>query len=79
MAAEGGSIRLVMDGEALARLRGGETADGAMGADGGFDSKIPPLIGSYRWPELAGLGVEGEAVMWVRFGLLCMVSGLAIT
>lgn len=41
---------------------------------------MPPLIGSYRWPELDGRGVEGAALMWDRFGLLCSVgSGLLKT
>jgi hypothetical protein len=64
----GGSIKLVMEGDALARLRGGEIG-GALVAIGGFDSNKPPRMGSYRWPELAGLGVEGATDMWERFGL----------
>lgn len=41
MVAEGGSIKLVMEGDALARLSGGEMGGGGGGAlvaDGGFDS-----------------------------------------
>lgn len=71
LAAEGGSIKLVMDGDALARLRGGEMGGGALAAACGFDSYRPPRIGSYRCPELAGLGlgVEGATLMWERLGL----------
>jgi hypothetical protein len=56
--ADGGSIKLVIDGDALARLRGGEIGGGALAGTCGLSSIIPPLIGSYRWPELEGLGVE---------------------
>lgn len=41
----GGSIRDVMDGDALARLRGGEMGGGC-DATSGLDSKIPPRMGS---------------------------------
>lgn len=62
--AEGGSIRLVMDGDALARLSGGETGGGgALAGTWGFDSYTPPRMGSYRWPELDGRGVEGATLM----------------
>jgi hypothetical protein len=64
--AEGGSIRLVMDGDALARLSGGEEmggGGGAVTAAWGFDSKMPPRMGSYLCPELEGRGVEGAALM----------------
>lgn len=46
--ADGGSIKLVMDGDALARLRGGEIGGGALGGTCGLSSMMPPLIGSYR-------------------------------
>ena len=47
MLADGGSIRLVMDGEALARwFICGETGGGALAGAWGFDSIMPPLIGS---------------------------------
>jgi hypothetical protein len=69
--AEGGSIKLVIDGEALARLSGGDIGGGgALAGAWGFDSNTPPLIGSYLWPELDGRGVEGATLMWERFGLL---------
>lgn len=71
--AEGGSIRLVMEGDALALLRGGEIG-GALAALCTLDSNMPPRIGSYLWPELAGrgVGVEGAAtLMCERLGLLC--------
>lgn len=57
--ADGGSIKLVMDGDALARLRGGEIGGGALAGSCGLSSMISPRIGSYRWPELEGRGVEG--------------------
>jgi hypothetical protein len=68
--AEGGSIKLVIDGDALARFRGGETGGGALAGACGFDSNTPPRMGSYRCPELDGRGVEGATLMWDRFGLL---------
>jgi hypothetical protein len=68
--ADGGSIRLVMDGDALARFNGGEMGGGAIAGACGFDTKLSPRIGSYRWPELDGRGVEGATLMWERFGLL---------
>lgn len=46
LAADGGSIRLLMDGDALARLRGGEMGGGTVAALGGFVSKRPPRMGS---------------------------------
>jgi hypothetical protein len=46
LAADGGSIRLVMDGDALARLRGGEMGGCALAALGGLFSKRPPRMGS---------------------------------
>ena len=42
----GGSIRDVMEGEALARLRGGEMGGGALAGTWGFDSYRPPRMGS---------------------------------
>lgn len=45
LVADGGSIRLVMEGEALARLRGGEMG-GAVAATAGLDSNTPPRMGS---------------------------------
>jgi hypothetical protein len=68
--AEGGSIRLVMDGDALARLRGGEMGGGALAGICGLSSMMPPRIGSYLCPELEGRGVVGGTLMWARFGLL---------
>lgn len=67
----------MMDGDALARLRGGEMGGGA--GCGLESTNIPPRIGSYRCPELAGLGVEGATLMCERFGLLCRGSGLLNT
>lgn len=46
--ADGGSIRLVIEGEALARLSGGEMGGGALAGTCGFSSMIPPRMGSYR-------------------------------
>jgi len=69
-----------MDGDALARFRGGDAGMGAtLAGVCGFDfgSMMPPRIGSYRWPELEGRGVDGAAFMWDRLGLLWSVgSGL---
>jgi hypothetical protein len=62
--AEGGSIKLVIDGDALARLSGGDTGGGgALAGAWGLDSKTPPRMGSYRCPELEGRGVEGATLM----------------
>jgi hypothetical protein len=46
LAMEGGSMRLVMEGDALARFKGGESGGGATGVLCGFDSNNPPRIGS---------------------------------
>lgn len=59
-------MRLVIDGDALARLSGGEETEGGGGAATagcGFDSKMPPRIGSYLCPELEGRGVAGAVLM----------------
>lgn len=61
--AEGGSIRLVMDGDALARLSGGEMGGGAFTGTCGLSSMMSPRIGSYRCPELEGRGVEGTTLI----------------
>jgi hypothetical protein len=54
----------VMDGDALARLSGGETGGGgALGGACGFDSYTPPRMGSYLCPELDGRGVDGATLM----------------
>jgi hypothetical protein len=63
-------MRLLMDGDALALLSGGEMGVGALAGAWGFDSYVPPRIGSYLWPELDGRGVEGATLIWDRFGLL---------
>lgn len=63
MLAEGGSIKLVIEGDALARLSGGETGGGALADACGLDSNTPPRIGSYRCPELEGRGVDGATLM----------------
>ena len=68
MAALGGSIKLVIEGDALALLSGGEMG-GALAVFAGFDSYNPPRMGSYRWPELAGRGVEGGTEICDREGL----------
>ena len=60
---DGGLIRLVIDGDALARLSGGEIGGGALAGTWGFSSIIPPRIGSYLWPELEGRGVGGVTLM----------------
>jgi hypothetical protein len=44
--AVGGSMRDVMDGEALARLSGGEMGDGAVAGAEGLVSMMPPRMGS---------------------------------
>lgn len=44
--AEGGSIKLVIDGDALARLSGGDIGGGALAGTCGLSSMMPPLIGS---------------------------------
>lgn len=44
--AEGGSIRLVIDGDALARFSGGEMGGGALAGACGLSSIIPPRMGS---------------------------------
>ena len=74
--AEGGSIKLVIDGDSLARLSGGEMGGGGtLAATCGFDSYSPPRIGSYRCPEEAGLGlgVEGVTLMCDKLGLWCKI------
>ena len=52
-----------MDGEALARLRGGEIGGGTVAGACGFVSNTPPRIGSYRCPELEGRGGDAATLM----------------
>ena len=53
----------MMDGDALARLSGGEMGAGALAGTCGLSSMIPPRMGSYRCPELDGRGVDGATVI----------------
>lgn len=78
---DGGSIRELIEGEALARFTtraGGETGGMLLAWEFCDAGTVEERIGSYSWPEDAGRGTVEWAARWVRAGL-GMGSGVGAT